>query len=198
MDVNRVVVTLDDKEVWSTELNIEESESTASTTSDPPPTAPSPVSSASSLCPIDDYPDSTPDFDESTSLQAQAEADEVKFADAIKVEVSKLHQVPPCPPHLRPLTLPVTHPLSQVQQQFKHEQLMLEQQQQQQLRRMRQINTAEKEGHLIPTDTMPVVIRSNHNPSPYVLVPATHICKHCGAVNLLVKDQSLHQSDTPK
>jgi hypothetical protein len=143
--------------------------------------------------PIDDYPDSTPDFDESSSFQAQAEAEEFKF----EVPYTPL-PVPPCPPHLRPKTLPVTHPLSQIQQQFKHEQLMLQQQQQQQLRRMRQVQTAEKEAHPIPTDTKPVVIRSNHTPSPFVLVPATHICKHCGAVNLLVKDPSLHKSETPK
>jgi hypothetical protein len=155
----------------------------------------------STLCPTDDYPDSTPDFDESTSLQAQAETDEVNFANAIKGEVSKLCHVPPCPPHLRPKSLPVTHPLSQVQQQFQQEQLMheqLKQQQQQTLRRMRQIGTAEKEGHLLPTDTKPVVIRANHSPSPLVLVLSTHICKHCGAINLLIKDPSVHQSGTPK
>jgi hypothetical protein len=214
----RVVVTLvdDDKEVWSTEVKIEESTSTAPSTpstSDPlfivprfgprpkPSSASSPVSSEATLCPTDDYPDSTPDFDEATSLQAQAEADEVSFAKAIESEVSKLRHIPPPPPGLRPKSLPMTHPHSQIQQQFQKEQLaheQLKEQQLQTLRRMRQVGAAEKFGQFLPTDTKPVVVRPDHSQSPSVLVPVQHICTHCGAVNLLIKDPSVHQSGTPK
>jgi hypothetical protein len=183
--VNRVNVTLD--EFCSTEITISEDlSSSASTTSDTElsPTTSSPTSSVT-------YPDSTPNICESPPVPA--------YPDKFKFEVPYAPlPVPPCPPALRPKTLPVTHPLSQIQAQFRHQQLMLQKQQQQQLRRMRQVWTSEKEAHPIPTDTKPVILSSNHTPSPFVLVPASHICKHCGAVNLLIKDPSLSKSETPK
>jgi hypothetical protein len=225
----RVVVTLvdDDKEVWSTEVKIEESTSTAPSTpstSDPlfnvprfgprpkPNSTSSPVPSKVPLCPADDYPDSAPDFDEeststtpSTSLngplQLQAVAEEAIIANALEVEITKLVRTPPCPPGLRPKSLPQTHPLSQIQQQFQSEQRarkQLSEQQRQTLRRMRQIGAPEKQGQFLPTDMKPVVVRPDHSSSPSVLVPLERICKHCGAVNLLIKDPSVQQGGAPK
>jgi hypothetical protein len=233
---NKVNLMEDDTQVWATTIKTEPI--SPSSTPPKSPSAliphkygPKPKRPSSSPAPIvaplrHEYPDSVPDFDETISAppsaapngprglpkqlaQQLAEAEEVKAdQDPLEVQITKLVRIPPAPPGLVPRSLPQTHPLSPIQQQFLSEQLAREQRAREQPQSAVKPATSglqqvldnlqqkypEKQGHSVPTVINPQIVRHDPAAAPSVLVPLSAICTHCGAINLLVKEEPSEQT----
>jgi hypothetical protein len=235
---NRVVVTLaeDNTPVWETDLIPSHCASTpdngprlnpgvVSSTVDATETSRH-VSGSSSPAP---YQDSVPDYSDISDVEtapsvtpngprglpkqlaeALVKAEEVKAGqDPLEVQIAKLVRLPPAPPGLVPRSLPQSHPLSAIQQQFLNEQLAREQRAReqpqsavkpatsglQQVLDNLQQNYPERQGYSVPVAIPPPIVRHDPSTAPSVLVPLSAICEHCGAVNLLVKDPITKQTN---